>query len=457
LGNYTNDNYDQQKCFNGRNNYQMKWFDDDRYVELLSSAEANITMVGAVDVTEAVLGDKVVVKIAGKLKDYFISFNVAKGGNFGTEEGQNVIVIHEAIAEDFSKPSLIHILPLGTSVSLENQEITFTRISVESEIDKATLTITFTPSEIPSDKPSDVPSSSTLPSTHPSAPPSGSPSSSSLPSTYPAAAPSAIPTVDPVPSETPSETPSDKPSDAPSVIPTLEPSTMPSTSPSEEPSSHPSAPPSAIPSVHPSNVPSETPSNHPSISLIPSRNPSALPSISSAPSSEVTVPSSSPSKNFNVSPFTPRNVVVLSINDETVMRMSALNSTVFDSLNTQLQTCSSNQLSLSHHSGSTGVLFIDLGYDPDAKDFNEVVEDAKEKFLQHPNQPESYDHLMFCIPDGVRKNGSDDWGATATDNGKESYFNAKDGGCTDFTDQMKMIGSNLGLGPSESDMSGVVS
>ena len=259
------------------------------------------------------------------------------------------------------------------------------------------------------------------------------------------------------PSDSPSSTPSNVPTSDPSSIPSNEPSVHPSQEPSDEPSGRPSASPSSAPSVapsdYPSRKPSRAPSNVPSSSVRPSLFPSHKPSTSSP------TKSSSPSI-FDVSPFSPREVVFLRINGGSSSNQPSkeqLSQSLFglsNSLKSQIEECSGEKLSIQPAGNTSPEGVVDINLSQSIVDDGEasIIETSRDLYYTSPHQSDSFDHLFFCLPSGTM---SSSYSGADNDRGKEIYLNHDD--CLDTAMQMKMMGFSFGLGKSEQDRSGVVS
>ena len=291
-------------------------------------------------------------------------------------------------------------------------------------------------------------SNSNQPTTHPSSSPSRYPSN--VPSRKPSSKPSVIP------SGMPSTMPTANPTVLPSVTPSTYPSMMPSRKPTDEPTDRPSATPSSAPSVapsdYPSRKPSRAPSNVPSSSVRPSLFPSHKPSTSSP------TKSSSPSI-FDVSPFSPREVVFLRINGSSSNQPSKeqLSQSLFglsNSLKSQIEECSGEKLSIQPAGNTSPEGVVDINLSQSIVDDGEasIIETSRDLYYTSPHQSDSFDHLFFCLPSGTM---SSSYSGADNDRGKEIYLNHDD--CLDTAMQMKMMGFSFGLGKSEQDRSGVVS
>lgn len=279
-----------KKCFNAPKNWQLGWFKD-RHVNLDIDDSMTVDLVGVVDYDnlDSTSDHKLFVRIKGGIdEDIYVSFNRQRGANQDTEEGGDKVLIHtrpnDELVSSQSKSTLRSKLNPGQSTTRGNHIISVTRTrTLDNNIREARVQITAS-SLSPSKQPSNFPSKSRPPTQLPSA----FPTTSIHPSNYPSMYPSAVPSLEPSVSEAPSKLPTITPTTSikPSLPPSLEPSL--SESPSFNPTSLPSL--SIAPSMHPNSTP------RPSESSKPSTVPSTLPTTSEKPSTEVQIPSNSPTQ-----------------------------------------------------------------------------------------------------------------------------------------------------------------
>ena len=120
-----------------------------------------------------------------------------------------------------------------------------------------------------------------------------------------------------------------------------------------------------------------------------------------------------------------------------------------NNMRAQFQRCSFGQIDFLPANGFpqivNGIMDVNVGYRMDGKEISQVEDDIVEKTedaLGLYALSTEFDHVLFCIPPGVRKDG-DSWTAYASRPGWRSVYRSKY--CASLSMLMHEIGHNLGL------------
>lgn len=107
-------------CFNNAKNWQLGWYTDRQEVVMPIAAAWNGLLVGVADYGSSAVSDKVVVKVEGHSKDYYVGFNRKVGINSGTQEKGNLVTIQSRTGTGFGRSALEAGLSAGQEFEIPN-------------------------------------------------------------------------------------------------------------------------------------------------------------------------------------------------------------------------------------------------------------------------------------------------------------------------------------------------
>lgn len=102
---YSNDE-GPRMCFNNAKNWQLGWYTDRQEVVTPLTANWNGLLVGLANYGTSLVSDRVVVKVQGGAKDYYVGYNHQTGINSGTQEKQNRVTIQSRTGTGFGRSAL---------------------------------------------------------------------------------------------------------------------------------------------------------------------------------------------------------------------------------------------------------------------------------------------------------------------------------------------------------------